>query len=435
MHVHHDQDVRLDKHSRHQARIILACVVIPLLIATIIGAVVTFPYGGAAVDKTPYLDNGVTRARGVVVDKPLRSCQFADELGGSDLLSSAVCVKITHGKGTGVIVPVHVPPENKSVATPGTKLKLFYEPSAVTEGTPYIYDDVQRTVPLAVLVALYVGLVVVVAGRRGAAALVGLATSLLVVVFYLIPALISGQSALVVSVVGAAAMMFLSVYLAHGITIRTTTALLGTFLGVAVTLWLATTSVTWAGLSGGTSDDALYMQSYFPNVSLSALLTCGIVIAGLGALNDVAITQASAVWELFAANPTMKPTTLFSRAMRIGRDHIASTVYTLAFAYVGTALPTFIIAATVDRPVMDLVMSSTIAEEIVRTMVASIGLILAIPATTAMGTFFVTWIHATGEHAHATGAHAAGAHVHGSGGHVADEHVAGGQATAGSVGH
>ena len=121
-----------------------------------------------------------------------------------------------------------------------------------------------------------------------------------------------------------------------------------------------------------------------PGLSLRALLTCGMVVAGLGVLNDVTITQASSVWELHAANPSLGRARLFTGGMRIGRDHIASTVYTLAFAYAGTALPLILAASLIDRGVSETMLSGEIAEEIVRTLVSSIGLVLAIPATTAI---------------------------------------------------
>lgn len=126
-----------------------------------------------------------------------------------------------------------------------------------------------------------------------------------------------------------------------------------------------------------------------PGLRLQDLLLCGIVIAGLGALNDVTITQASAVWELHAADPAMPRRRLWLGGIRIGRDHIASTVYTLAFAYVGTALPLLLMAASYDRGLADTLMAGEIAEEVVRTLVSSIGLVLAIPATTAIAAALV----------------------------------------------
>src|SRR5690606_12334016 len=210
-----------------------------------------------------------------------------------------------------------------------------------------------------------------------------------VVVLFVLPALMTGAPPLAVALVGGSAMMFFSVYLAHGVSIRTTTALLGTFIGLAVTTGLALWGTRAANLTGTTSETSLMLFGTYPGLRLQDLLLCGIVIAGLGALNDVTITQASAVWELHAADGTMGRRRLWAGGMRIGRDHIASTVYTLAFAYVGTALPVLLMAASYDRAFLDTLMAGELAEEVVRTLVSSVGLVLAIPATTAIAAALV----------------------------------------------
>ncbi len=150
-----------------------------------------------------------------------------------------------------------------------------------------------------------------------------------------------------------------------------------------LTVLLALWGTDAAHLTGDVDETARLLASR-THIDLQTLLTCGMVIAGLGVLNDVTITQASSVWELHAANPLLSRTRLFTGGMRIGRDHIASTVYTLAFAYAGTALPLILAAALMDRAVLDTMLSGEIAEEIVRTLISSIGLVLAIPATTAI---------------------------------------------------
>lgn len=310
-------------------------------------------------------------------------------LGNSDLLGSAVCAKVLQGPGASQVVPVHIPVESLQAVHIGTKIKVLYDAQAIQSGTPFIFWDISRGKSLGILALVYLVLVVAVAGKRGFRALIGLVASTLVLVFFMLPAFMTGGPPLPVTLVGAGAMLFLSVYLAHGITIRTTTALIGTFFGLAITVTFAYWGTWAAGLTGATSDDAQMLITYFPHLLLPSLFTCGAVIAGLGALNDVTITQASAVWELDEANPTMSNWRLLSKAMRIGSDHIASTVYTLAFAYAGTALPTLMLAIMVDRSAIELLTVSELAEEIVRTLVASIGLILAIPATTAIGTILV----------------------------------------------
>lgn len=126
------------------------------------------------------------------------------------------------------------------------------------------------------------------------------------------------------------------------------------------------------------------LPSQFPNINVRGILLCGMVLAGVGVLNDVTITQASAVWELRAAAPTATRSTVFAQAMRIGRDHIASTVYTIAFAYVGTALAMLLLASRLNFTIVQLLTFNTIAQEIVATLVASISLVATIPITTAL---------------------------------------------------
>lgn len=126
------------------------------------------------------------------------------------------------------------------------------------------------------------------------------------------------------------------------------------------------------------------LPSVFPRVDVRGILLCGTVLAGVGVLNDVTITQASAVWELRAAAPTAARRTIFGHALRIGRDHIASTVYTIAFAYVGTALALLLLASRLDFTILQLLTFNTIAQEIVATLVVSISLVATIPITTAL---------------------------------------------------
>ena len=162
-------------------------------------------------------------------------------------------------------------------------------------------------------------------------------------------------------------------------------------MGLAVTTLLAAWGTGSAQLTGTATEGSFQLYVLVPGLSLRALLLCGIVIAGLGALNDVTITQASAVWELHASAPGASARSVFARAMRIGRDHIASTVYTLAFAYVGTALTTLLLVSLFERSLVETLTAGEIAEEVVRTLVSSVGLVLAIPVTTAIGVLAVRY--------------------------------------------
>jgi uncharacterized membrane protein len=252
-----------------------------------------------------------------------------------------------------------------------------------------IFADFERASPMLLLLIVYVVLVIAVAWWRGLGALLGLAVAFGIVLFYTVPALFDGANPLVTGLVTGSGALFMLLYIAHGPNARTTTAYLGTLAGLAVTAVLAWWAVRESSLTGLWSDEGIHLEFWYRDVSLTGLLLCGIILAGLGVLNDVTVTQASAVWELRTARPDITRWDLFWRAMRIGRDHIASTVYTISFAYVGAALPTIMIVSLYDTSVGATLTSSDIAEEIVRTLVGSIGLVLAVPLTTAIGAIVV----------------------------------------------
>jgi uncharacterized membrane protein len=202
----------------------------------------------------------------------------------------------------------------------------------------------------------------------------------------MLPALLTGESGLAVALVGSAAIMYVVLYLAHGVSLRTSAALAGTLVGIAITAAIGLTAVHSQRLSGVSDESGSLLTSLVGHVSFQGLLTCALIIAGLGVLNDVTITQASSVWELRAASPAMPHRQLFTSAMRIGRDHIASTIYTIVFAYAGTALTVLLLLFVYDRPLVELLSTEDIAEEVTRTLSSAIGLVLAVPVTTAIAT-------------------------------------------------
>ncbi len=252
-----------------------------------------------------------------------------------------------------------------------------------------VFSDFERSTPILLLFLLYVAVVLVIARWRGLGSLVGLPHAVGIIIFFTAPALLDGGNPLIVGLVTGSGALFVLLYLAHGVNARTTTAYLGTLAGLSVTAVLAWWAVDASQLTGIWSEEGVHLEFWYRGVSLSGLVLCGIILAGLGVLNDVTITQASAVWELRAARPDMGRRELFSRGMRIGRDHIASTVYTIAFAYVGAALPTILFVTMYKQSVGVTLTSADIAEEVVRTLVGSIGLVLAVPLTTLIGALVV----------------------------------------------
>lgn len=407
-HSHQHGAIDLPKQRLRRIRIILAVLVVPLAVCTLVVMGWLWPSAeNSPVGSIPPFAEGTTLAKAEVISLDIKDCPVSEAgmidpnqpnvsgyttIANTDrLVPSALCAKVIEGPSAGLEVQLQVAPEKFSVISVGDAISVLRTETGGTQGVIHVFWDLERTNPLLVLLGLYVILVIAVARLRGVAAIAGLSASILILVYFVMPALMEGKSALLVTLSGVSAMLFASVYFAHGISIRTTTALLGTFGGMALTVGLAFWQVNAVHLSGGSTDESRLIFGFLPNVSLQSLLICGIVIAALGALNDVTITQASTVWELHAANPKMGKTQLFTHAMRVGRDHIASTVYTLAFAYAGTALPALLLAMMVDRPLLEIALTAEIAEEIVRTLIASIGLIVSIPLTTFIGALLVTF--------------------------------------------
>lgn len=376
-HSHERGPLQLDPDRIRRARGLLFMLVVPLIVATVAGLAWLWPRGETIMGTIPFLDADATFESGVIV-----------EVTGTP--GAEMDVEVTTGDRAGQVVSVQVPPEVMDAGPQvGAKVRLFYVERAAATGSPFIFHDYAREIPILWLAAAYLLAVGLVARWRGLAAVLGLGASLTVVGVFVLPALVLGTSPLLVALVGSSAMLLVSLYLAHGISIRTTTALLGTFAGLGITTLVAWWSTGAANLVGNGSEAAYMVATTFPSVNLSSLLLCGIVVASLGALNDVTITQASAVWEIHASDPTQGRRRVFTRAMRIGKDHIASTVYTLAFAYVGTALPMLMLTSIYAQPFGQWVTSGEVAEEVVRTLVSSIGLVLAIPITTGISALLV----------------------------------------------
>jgi uncharacterized membrane protein len=261
----------------------------------------------------------------------------------------------------------------------------------------YYFSDFQRKMPIILLALIFAVVVVGLARWRGAAAIAGLFISLLVLVRFVLPAILDGKSPIAVAIVGSAVIMLFVVYLAHGVNVRTTTALLGTALSLLLTGGLAWVFVRAAQLSGLATEEVSYLRATAGKLSPQGLLLGGIIIGSLGILNDITVTQASAVWELHLVDPTAPAARLYRSAMRIGRDHIASTVYTLVLAYAGAALPLLVLFTLTDRGFTDVVTGELVGEEVVRTLVGSIGLVAAVPITTALAVALVMRIRGGSE--------------------------------------
>jgi uncharacterized membrane protein len=253
-------------------------------------------------------------------------------------------------------------------------------------GQPPYYNirDLERTRPMLLLVALFV-LAVVAFGRwQGVRSLLGLGLSFLVIVGFVVPAILRGRSPVPVALVGAMAIMLVSLYLAHGPGRKTTAAVVGTALALGLTAALAAAFVGVAALTGLASEDALNASFAVGGLSLRGLLLAGIILGGLGVLDDVTVSQASLVFELRRADPAAAFGELVRSALAVGRDHVAATVNTLFLAYVGASLPLLVLFVTSGDAFGTVSTAEAVAVEVVRTLCGSIGLIAAVPLTTVL---------------------------------------------------
>jgi len=249
-------------------------------------------------------------------------------------------------------------------------------------GDVFIITDVVRLDALALLAAVFVVFILLVARMQGVRSLLGMAVSLIVITQFILPMILTGNDPVLVSIAGAFVQLAVTLYLIYGWTRKTHAAVSGMLVSLVVTGLLAALFVGLTRLTGQGAEESLFLQASGAHINLRGLLLAGIMIGSLGVLDDVTISQASAVTELTAANPHLPPLDVFRRAMNIGRDHIASTVNTLVLAYVGASLPLLLLFAIYPQPFAQTVNREFIAEEVVRTLVGSLGLVASVPITT-----------------------------------------------------
>jgi uncharacterized membrane protein len=254
----------------------------------------------------------------------------------------------------------------------------------------YITDYVRRFVVLKLFI-IFVFLVVLIGRFRGITSLFGLGVSLIVIIKFVLPQILTGGNPLKISILGSLIIAPITYYLSHGFNRKTTAALLGTLLSLIITGVLTSIFINVVKLSGFSSEEAGYLQVYMRgNLDIRGLLFAGIIIGVLGVMDDITISQSSIVEQLKKANPKLHIWELYKRAMSVGHDHIASMVNTLVLVYTGAALPLLLLFMNRTVPLFEIVDLEIIAEEVVRTLVGSIGLILAVPITTMIAVLFFT---------------------------------------------
>lgn len=398
-----EPDAQLDpvltghSHGSHQApfrssRVNRVTVVVLVSAAVLIAAAMAllWPHRPASADR----GGGTIGAQGVVraidhlpcpanLDDPTIANEGTADCGTVD-------VYVTGGAGRGRVVKSGIPggPGAPRLKV-GTKVVLLLVEDDPNGANQYQYEitDVQRGTQRWIL-ALSFAVAVTAFGRlRGLTALAGLAATFAILLYFIVPAILAGRPPLAVAIVGSAAIMLTVLYLTHGLNVSTSIAVIGTLVSLCLTGALALLATAATGLNGMGSEEATFLNEAYRSVDMRGLLLAGIIIGALGVLDDVAVTQAFTVAELAAANGALTAAQLYRAASRVGRAHIASVVNTIVLAYAGASLPLLLLLAASDQPVGALLTSPSMAQEIVRSIVGTIGLIAAVPITTGLAAF------------------------------------------------
>jgi uncharacterized membrane protein len=389
--------------SKHLRKVI-AAILVPFTAAVLVGLVVLWP-GGAPGHKRSGVGFDRQTQQATVTQVVSVSCKSVNASGGSSIgdpsaaggsspqQTNGTCKKATirvdTGKDKGRTFTEIVQPDQPRQLHEGEKVVAAYEPSAPKD-LQYSVADVNRRFPMALLAGIFALAVVVVGRLRGVMALVALAVSFLILNFFILPAILQGSNPLLVAVIGSSAIMLIALYMCHGLSARTSVAVLGTLISLVLIGFLGSLFIGWAALTGNTDDNTGLIHGLYPSIDMSGLLLAGVIIGSLGVLDDVTVTQTSAVWELHEANPSTGWRGLYRAGIRIGRDHIASVVNTLVLAYAGAALPLLLLFSIAQSSVGTVANSELVAEEIVRTLVGSIGLVASVPVTTLLAALVVS---------------------------------------------
>lgn len=371
-HGHLAEDVDLGPTPRG-VLVVLVALIAPLVLATGAGLLVLWPDENVEVVPPGY---AAQRAHGTVLDvhpcdNGVRGCK-------------AGTVELSSGPGAPGEVKALLPfGKQAPVVEAGDRVVLAFVEQA-PRGEQYSFQDFDRAQPLLVLLVVFVVSVLLLSRWRGVGSLVSLGFTLLLLVTFTLPAIMQGGPPLAIAVVTAATVMVVTLYLSHGFSVRTSVAMVGTLTSLLVIGLLGSVFTQLGQFTGMVDEGSQYIATVARQVDLTGLLLAGLVIGALGVLDDVTVTQTWAVWELADADPGATRTTLFRRAMRIGRSHVASTVNTLVLAYVGATLPLLLVFSALALPFGSAVSQEIVAQEVVRGLVGGLGIVAAVPVTTAV---------------------------------------------------
>ena len=386
-HTHHHDDGGTRTLTTEQTRRLLLGVVGLVAIASVVGMFILRPQGERP-DLAEELGLNTEIVDATVTAEDEIPCAGTEEAAG--ILCVEVGFRVTEGPNDGTESSFQTPITEAAVQFDvGDEITLAYQEDA-EPGFQYFFNDFQRRTPLLLLAALFAVSVLALGRFQGLRALIALGVTGITMVAFMFPSILDGHDPTAVALVTAGVIAIVALYLTHGIKEMITVALLGTFAALTLTAVLAAVFSNLARFTGFASEDAFYLTIASAQVDVKGLVLAGIIIGSLGVLDDVTVTQVSAVWQLHEANPSYGARKLYRSAVAIGRDHIASTVNTLVLAYAGASLPLLLVFTQAGRSLGAVAEGELVGVEIVRTLVGSVGLVAAVPLTTALAAFVVT---------------------------------------------
>lgn len=345
-------------------------------------------------------NSNIQRARVLEVIKEEKNIILEEfNKGGIDSLNQTLFTEIIDGPEKGKKVEL----ENDYIRLKKNDV-FFIEKGDLDGADIYSVKERDRQIPILLLFLIFGIIIVIFSGKQGLRSILSLTGSFLVIGYVLLPLLIKGYSPMIVSIVVAAIILFFAIYFTHGFNRESSVAFSGTIISVVLTGILAVFSVWLMNLTGFDSDEATYLQvSSAIKLNFHGLLLGGILIGVLGILDDIAVTQAAVVSEIYQSASHLRPIEVYKKAMRVGREHVSALVNTLVLAYAGASLPLLLLFSSSEYSWSLIISSELFSTEIVRTMVGSIGLVLTVPITTLLAVHFLKGYKgksALGHHGH-----------------------------------
>jgi uncharacterized membrane protein len=309
---------------------------------------------------------------------------------GDTFIRQNLRVQITHGpfEGKDSIVTNEINIKHKERLAKENDILVIGE--SIIEGSlSYYVADVFRLKGIVLTFLAFLLCVFWSIRGKGVRALLGLVSSFIVIFAFLLPHILAGGSPLLIACISAVLIASISLYIAHGISLRTTIAFLGTVITIGISLVISYIVVSISALSGLGTEEAFFLQfAGTHSIDLKGILLAGIIIGTLGVLDDITTAQTAAVEQIYEANKTLSKKELYARGIIVGKEHIISLVNTLVLAYTGAALPLLLLFSIYTQPLWVTLNNEIIIEEIIRMLVGSMALIIAVPLTTSIAAYF-----------------------------------------------